>query len=1013
MSVELLISPPATGKTETCIQRIRSTFAQHPLAQVWIVVPDRLQAATFRRRLAASGGVLGGYVGTFRDLYRSILEQVGSYIPVVSSPLLHRLVQETVDQSVKEGELKHYAPIQRAPGFILALQDSFAELKRSLILPESFLEFTQNGTLAQQELALLYARYQSRLRELNWADQEGLSWLAVEALESNPAIAASIRLVVVDGFDSFTGARRRVLQLLAGQVDELLITFPGELDSTRSAHRRFTPVIETLRQEISPCLTTLVNLPYLPPDLLHLEKSIFETDSGNPRLATQPLLLEARSPGDEAREALRWIKMRVIRDKIALTDCAIFTPNPQTYQALLRASAAEFGIPVHFTQADALNESPAISALINLLTLPTQNFKTRLLINSLRSPYFDFSIVTQTIDDLENVSRVACIVEGRDQWDETWARLAPSGGMTYADIDEERSLPGLPHGAQADALRDSLANFFSRLIPPDGSLSQTEWIAWLEDLLEALRFYENASSDRDQLACEALREGLRALVLSETIVGLRRAGYAQFLADLQGALDGVDQPEPFLSGEPALLVGRMSEARGVRFKVVALLGLSEGIFPAVENPDPFLDENLRQALGLEARLQREQASLFYQAITRADQHLLITRPYLSDDGENWEASPFWKAAESLFSASALQKIRPDDPRALADAASTQEVLFWAVRRKGLPGRYAELRPRWDTLRHARDVLQARRAKVAQGMYEGSADAITPLLAERYSPAQVWSASRLESYGACPQMFYIGTALRLEAKGPPELGLDASQIGTILHKILEDVYRNAANPADPESVLALLPQVAKQVFGSAPQEYGFRPSALWKVEQAQFLAALELTITALAEEGQDWTPFAYEQTFGIEDSPPLVVDLAGESLRLHGVIDRLDRNSQGGIRVVDYKTGGSHLAQNDLKDGRRLQLPIYALAARDALGLGEPADGIYWKILAAAAGSLKLAKFKTEELQGPEAAYQVVREHLLRIITGIRAGNFSPAVPKGGCASYCPAAQWCWRFEPGW
>ncbi len=263
------------------------------------------------------------------------------------------------------------------------------------------------------------------------------------------------------------------------------------------------------------------------------------------------------------------------------------------------------------------------------------------------------------------------------------------------------------------------------------------------------------------------------------------------------------------------------------------------------------------------------------------------------------------------------------------------------------------------------------------------------------------------------MFYIGAALRLEAKGPPELGLDASQIGTILHKILEEVYRNAANPADSESVLALLPQVARQVFGSAPQEYGFRPSPLWTLEQAQFLAALELTITALAEEGQDWTPFAYEQTFGIEDSPALVIDIGGESLRLHGVIDRLDRNSHGEIRVIDYKTGGSHLAQNDLKDGRRLQLPIYALAARDALGLGEPADGIYWKILAAAAGSLKLAKFKTDTSQGPEAAYLVLREHLLRIIIGIHAADFSPAAPKGGCPAYCPAAQWCWRFEPGW
>ena len=171
--------------------------------------------------------------------------------------------------------------------------------------------------------------------------------------------------------------------------------------------------------------------------------------------------------------------------------------------------------------------------------------------------------------------------------------------------------------------------------------------------------------------------------------------------------------------------------------------------------------------------------------------------------------------------------------------------------------------------------------------------------------------------------------------------------------------------------------------------------------------------ALAEEGEGWIPSAYERTFGIKATPPLKIDIGEETLLLHGIIDRLDRNAQGDIRVVDYKTGSSHLAQGDLKDGRRLQLPLYALAARDALGLGEPVDGFYWKILAAEAGSLKLAKFKTEDTQGVKAAIQVAREHLLRIITGIRAADFPPVPPKGGCPSYCPAAQWCWRYEPSW
>ena len=227
MSVSLILARPAVGKTEACIQAIRTMLEKKPLAQVWGV---GIQASTFRRRLAQAGGALGVHVGAFGDLYPNILERAGVFIPVASSPLLHRLVQECIDRSINQGEIKHYAALQRAPGFILALRDSFAELKRSLIYQEQFAEYARTGTPAQQELSILYTSYQNRLRELNWADPEGLSWLAVEVLHEQPDIAASIELLVVDGFDSFTGAQRKALELLSTQVKEMLVTFPGDLN---------------------------------------------------------------------------------------------------------------------------------------------------------------------------------------------------------------------------------------------------------------------------------------------------------------------------------------------------------------------------------------------------------------------------------------------------------------------------------------------------------------------------------------------------------------------------------------------------------------------------------------------------------------------------------------------------------------------------------------------------------------------------------------------------------------
>jgi ATP-dependent helicase/DNAse subunit B len=348
MSTRLLVSNPATGKTQSCIEQIRNTLKEHPLSQVWVVLPDRLQASYFRRRLASSGGALGAHVGRFGDLYQNILQRAENYVPVASNALLHRIVQETVDTT----PLTHYAPLRTLPGFILALQDSFAELKRALIYPEKFIEQSKTASLPQQELAQLYAAYQTRLRQLGWADTEGLSWLAVAALESNPALFDNaIQLLVVDGFDSFTGSQRRALQLLADKT-EVLVTLEGEVDSTRSAHRRFVKTLKILRADLSPQIESLSRASSLPPDVFHIEARVFKSGADSIQTAKQTFLCETRAPADEAREALRWIKSLVVRNDIPLHECTIFTPNPDVYQPLIRSAAREFGIPVHFTQSD-------------------------------------------------------------------------------------------------------------------------------------------------------------------------------------------------------------------------------------------------------------------------------------------------------------------------------------------------------------------------------------------------------------------------------------------------------------------------------------------------------------------------------------------------------------------------------------------------------------------------------------------------------------------------------------
>jgi ATP-dependent helicase/DNAse subunit B len=310
------------------------------------------------------------------------------------------------------------------------------------------------------------------------------------------------------------------------------------------------------------------------------------------------------------------------------------------------------------------------------------------------------------------------------------------------------------------------------------------------------------------------------------------------------------------------------------------------------------------------------------------------------------------------------------------------------------------------------------ARSPAGLYEGDLSEAEPLLKERFGPSHVWSASRVEQYAQCPFEFYAGSILNLETREPPAPGMDAAQLGSLLHAVLENTYKLAEDPSDPESVLKALESVSSEAFEKAPLTYGFRPTAYWELEKAELQTLLEDVVRVLGERqrSKGWFPYEYEAFFGMRGAPPLKVRHQDDVFLFRGLIDRVDRSAEGELCIIDYKTGSSHLTPRDLAESRRLQLPLYAMAASDCLELGKPTEGMYWALRKNEAGRLQLSSFRAEvdgkEYIGVQGALQLAREHTGRHIRSIRRGAFQPQPPTDGCPSYCPAAAWCWRFNPG-
>jgi RecB family exonuclease len=143
-----------------------------------------------------------------------------------------------------------------------------------------------------------------------------------------------------------------------------------------------------------------------------------------------------------------------------------------------------------------------------------------------------------------------------------------------------------------------------------------------------------------------------------------------------------------------------------------------------------------------------------------------------------------------------------------------------------------------------------------------------------------------------------------------------------------------------------------------------------------------------------SPAAVELKFGGDDGehPSAEVGLPdGRRLRFRGMVDRIDRAADGSLLVVDYKTGKGTsyrpVDEDRLDRGRRLQLPIYADAARRAFpGDAEPVrvDAYYWFVEESGRKAWR---------GGPddEAVQERFESVVGTIVDGIESGKF-PANP---------------------
>ncbi len=704
-----------------------------------------------------------------------------------------------------------------------------------------------------------------------------------------------------------------------------------------------------------------------------------------------------------------------------------------------------------------LTGNPAIASFFDLLKgmhPGKEQYNWRAVVDAWRSPYFCWDSLLEKensqnslkthledTDQLVKIARWGSVIQGYGQWEEAFSLLTERSKTDDNVYGEGPNLPsGIVFGDEAARLWDKFQAFVRLLTPPSEKGTVSEFVSWLEDLLgdeqvqvsqsglEVIQKIKEGPLDlaqRDLSAIRALKNVFREMVWTEAAMGSKMEVFNTFLENIESIIKRTSfQPEEFnLTG---VYCADITESRGIPFHSAAIIGLAEGEFPQMLKEDPFLRDGdrklLREEYGLPIKQSTEsaEAEYFYESVTRANSALLITRPRIADNGTPWQPSPYWE--EILRCVNIEPLIHASRTLPGLHAASSKSEYFeiistgqeyksaWRQAEKNQPGTCSQIN-------QALIILSGRTydSDMSGSIYDGSLGELRHVFSERFSAEHIWSASRLETYQICPYYFFAANVLGIEKIEPPREGLDARQLGNIYHHILENLYQEAGDRPELEKLQNALPGIARKVFDQAPRREGFRITSWWLHTQKEILTNLKRCLVVLETKDPSFVFFQAEQKFGIPGfpEPPLRVSTrGGNSFLLRGFIDRVDKNETGRIRIIDYKTSASYgFTHQAVREGKKLQIPLYALAAQSALGLGNIQEGFYFHVRTAETSGFMLSSFRINRKKGPSAAMENAVDISWKAIQSVRQGSFGPKAPVNGCPDYCPAADYCWHYRP--
>jgi hypothetical protein len=1009
MPIDLVVAPYGPPAADALRNAVAATKGGDPLAPVTVVVPTNYVGVAARRQLAAGGpGAITehgrGIAGvTFLTVYR-MAELLGApRLAAAGRRPVSTAVLAAAVRGVLRTHPRRYRAVADHPATEEAMVDAYRELSRC---DNETLDRLERASGRARDLVRVCRAARAALVD-RWYDEADLMASAVEALVENTPVLDDLGAVIVYLPQDLTSAAAQMLREVASSAAVIVVA------GVTGAARADASVADSLAQ-------LALGLPELADATPHATNVVSVSD-----------------PDDEVRAVVRMV-VDALRAGTPLDRMAILFGSTEPYARLVHEQLTAADIPHNGTAVRTLAQSVLGRALLGLLALPDRDFHRQDVMALLAAAPIRFRGRLVPAARWERISRRAGIVRGGNQWHR---QLDVQARGLERQLVEERAVRDRdPHPEwfeqelAATRALDVFVDGIRRALEAGNRDGATwrELAAWATQLLSNSVGSATARESwprSEQQAAEKVEAALERLAGLDGVEG--PPGLDVFRRTLALELDA-DLGRVGRLGD-GILMGHIALGLGLDLDRVFVCGLAEGTFPARVRDDSLLPDADRRAAGpalplRAARVDDDHRRLLAAlAAARSARVLMFPRGDLRRTTERMPSRFLLDTIEALHGT----RLYADDlPHLRADWYTLVPSFASGIAGVTFPATAQEHRLR-ALLDHTRDGnsltahdLVAYDAAFARGLdcaisrasvkftrFDGNL-ARLPITSPS-APGAVVSATRLESWAASPFDYLMEHILRVEIPELPEDVFELSPLdrGSLVHETLDafirEVLARDGGPPAPGVAWSAADHARLRELGSrACDQYESQGltgrRVYWHRDRQRILADLDRFLDedsrVRAEHGL--TTVATELAFGFRDSTTPAIEIAladGRVLRFRGAADRVDRADDGMLWVVDYKSGSdrSYTITDDdpVANGTKLQLPVYARAARASFGnTTDPVGAAYWFVSTR-------GNFRWLELELTDEVEARVDEVLRTIVNGIELGVFPCRLE--------PPKSWTW------